>query len=387
MKKRIRWLILALLAIGLFARCQSESIVLRITVENPLEIVRASETIVIKLKDIKDRIPAINPVLLQISEANSGAVRVSQLVDNDEDGEHDDLLFQADFTAGETRTFLIRENAEKTAHKPESKVYAKFVPTRMDDFAWENDRIAYRMYGPALQATGEISSGVDVWVKSVRHLILDKWYQSGNDYHTDHGEGLDYYKVGPSCGCGGSAVWDGKQLIPSKNFTDWKIIANGPIRTIFVLAYAPWDFNGTQISEVKRISLDAGQNLNRFESFFSADEDAKELTCAIGIVRREGEGDTASDLAKGWLGYWEPGHKKYGNTGCGIVVNPSRIIEIKEIDNHNLVIAKGESGKPVVYFAGAAWSKSGDFANAQQWYKYMEEFALSLQSPIKVQIQ
>jgi len=29
--------------------------------------------------------------------------------------------------------------------------------------AWENDRIAFRTYGPALQATGEKAVGYDIW--------------------------------------------------------------------------------------------------------------------------------------------------------------------------------------------------------------------------------
>ena len=43
-----------------------------------------------------------------------------------------------------------------------AKVFGRHVPERKDDFAWENDRIAFRMYGPALEADGEISSGIDV---------------------------------------------------------------------------------------------------------------------------------------------------------------------------------------------------------------------------------
>ena len=77
------------------------------------------------------------------------------------------------------------------------KTFCRFVPERMDDFAWESDRIAHRMYGPALiTGEGTISSGVDVWVKSTRNMIINKWYKSG-EYHADHGEGLDGYSVRP----------------------------------------------------------------------------------------------------------------------------------------------------------------------------------------------
>ena len=29
--------------------------------------------------------------------------------------------------------------------------YARFVPEREDDFAWENDLVAFRAYGPAMR--------------------------------------------------------------------------------------------------------------------------------------------------------------------------------------------------------------------------------------------
>jgi len=38
---------------------------------------------------------------------------------------------------------------------------------------------------------------------------------------------------------------------------------------MFELSYEPWDANGLRISEVKRITLDAGQQFNRFESSYT----------------------------------------------------------------------------------------------------------------------
>ena len=50
-------------------------------------------------------------------------------------------------------------------------------PERKDDFAWENDRGAYRVYGPALEATGERSFGIDVWTKNTPDPVVnDRYY-------------------------------------------------------------------------------------------------------------------------------------------------------------------------------------------------------------------
>ena len=91
-----------------------------------------------------------------------------------------------------------------TAQTSEPNTFCRFVPERSDDFAWENDKIAFRAYGPALHASGE-NSGIDCWLKRVDYPIINKWYKEnaeGKSYHKDHGEGYDPYKVGASRGCG-----------------------------------------------------------------------------------------------------------------------------------------------------------------------------------------
>ena len=85
---------------------------------------------------------------------------------------------------------------------------------RRDDFAWENDRIAHRMYGKALETWAQeplTSSAVDVWFKRTRRLVINDWYMV-DDYHRDHGEGADMYSAGKSRGCGGNGIWDAGKL-------------------------------------------------------------------------------------------------------------------------------------------------------------------------------
>jgi hypothetical protein len=89
------------------------------------------------------------------------------------------------------------------------------------------------------------SSGIDVWAKRVRYLIVDRWYIRGhNNYHKDNGEGFDFYSVGTGRGCGGTGIWDGKVLHVSHEWSSWRVYANGPLRSVFELTYAPWDAGG-----------------------------------------------------------------------------------------------------------------------------------------------
>ena len=251
--------------------------------------------------------------------------------------------------------------------------YGTFMPQRKDDFAWENDRIAFRVYGPALEATGEISSGIDVWAKRTRKPIVEKWYYLAA-YHKDHGEGLDMYKVGPSRGCGGTGIWRDGKLYVANNFTTWRVIEDGPARVVFELSYAPFNAGGIRVSETRRFSLATGTNLNRIETRFDWDGAPDALQVAIGIVKREGGG--APDFAKdgSWMAYWEPAQNSDGTIGCGVVMTtPAKPMDTPE---QALLLATVKRGQPLVYYAGAGWTRSGDFPDKEAWVRYISDSAV-----------
>ena len=139
-------------------------------------------------------------------------------------------------------------------------VFGKMYPTRKDDIAWENDRGAYRVYGPALQRTGERSFGVDVWTKNTPEIVVedrytadydgnilkniyskrkqgDKWREEDlrTSFHLDHGNGLDCYSVGPTLGCGTPALLDGKKLIMPYCYKDYDILDNARLKILAIL--------------------------------------------------------------------------------------------------------------------------------------------------------
>ena len=212
---------------------------------------------------------------------------------------------------------------------PKSLVYGRVVPERKDDFAWENDKVAYRVYGPALQATGEISSGIDVWSKRVSDLIINDWYAKDAEgqrtkdptltYHTDTGQGLDSYDVGLTRGCGGTAIESGGKFFVSKNYTSAEILANGPIRFQFRLRYAAWQAGGAEVSEEKIITLDAGAHLNRVQSTFSF-EGVPSVRAGIGLATHA-HAEISENPHEGILSVWEPlTDSSAGMDGTGIVL-------------------------------------------------------------------
>ncbi|MCX7050212.1 MAG: DUF4861 family protein, partial [Candidatus Sumerlaeota bacterium] len=233
---------------------------------------------------------------------------------------------------------------------------------------------------------GAISCGVDVWAKRTRSLIINKWYSRGN-YSYDNGEGLDFYTVGSGLGCGASGVWAAGKLWHAKNFAKQKLIANGPVRAVFELAYPSYNAGATTVTETRRISLDAGSNLSRFEvTFNTVPPTTSALTCVAGIARHRGM-ESATNPSKAWLATWETQYGASGAfLGCGIVMNPNLLTQFTEDYAHHYMVAKAETGKPFVYYAGAGWTRSGDFEDYEPWKAYLNQFARRLLEPVKVKI-
>jgi hypothetical protein len=332
---------------------------------------------------------------VRVIDLQSNAAVVSQLVDNDSDGNNDELIFQSSFKPNETKRFKIVVSEGSKEETPSKNVtYGRFVPERIDDFAWENDLVAFRTYGPEAQRLvdanekgGTLSSGIDCWLKRVDYPIIDKWYKKyvdGGTYHKDDGEGYDPYHVGASRGCGGIGIWKNDSLYVSKNFVTHKIIANGPLRTIFELTYAPWKVDSIAIEESKRISIDLGSQMSRVEVILNYTNKLPNVT--IGITQHDKKGEVKMDTLKGLYRYWETIDDS--ELGTGVVTDPANVQ--RSIDyrtnkkdlSHIYIVRKPE--KQHVYYTGFAWKKAGKINSPQQWDEYLIHFAKRLSSPLEV---
>ncbi len=323
---------------------------------------------------------------ITVNDAGSGQELVAQPLDLDGDGSMDLLIFQSDFEPGQVKKFRVSLGDRHHPTKEQFKAYGRFVRERFDDFAWENDRIAHRMYGPALETWQReplTSSTVDIWCKRTPRLVINDWYMADN-YHADTGEGADFYSAGKSRGVGGSGIWEDNQLFVSRNFMDSKVLANGPIRVVFELVYAPWVVKGRRIAETKRISLDAGQNLNRFESIYLLDA-PRDLSFAAGI-KKHPQSTVEFSQDAGFIRTWEPVSKEDGFVGAAIVAPADQKVQRAEDQLNYLLVMQTAPAKPGVYYAGFGWDKAGQFRNAQEWDAHLRAFSERLRSPLKVTV-
>ena len=359
-----------------------------VTAENPLATERRDEVISVPWSSVSGLMSSPSLKRLKATDA-SGRELLSQVIDNDGDGKNDAFLFLADFWPKEKKVFSIR--ADSSLIKVSPRVAIRHDDPR-DDIAWESDRIAFRIYGEGLKKTSSAmsSNGIDVWPKSVHALVVEKWYTKGHDaYHIDTGEGADFFDVGETLGAGGTGLWIGDTLYRADNFKSWKIIANGPVRAIFELRYDPFGPSSRKVSEVKRVTIDAGQNLYKSESFFRTDG-GTQIPYAIGLVKRPGmRGIMSREKSWSWLSGWGPVAPKnggHGELGTAVLIPSLQLTDWKEISNHYLGVGKAASEAATTHYIGAGWTASGDFPTPQSWWAYLDAAADRLANPITVTV-
>ncbi len=263
--------------------------------------------------------------------------------------------------------------------------YCRFVPERSDDFAWENDKVAFRVYGPAL-AKGNENNGIDCWCKRVSYPIVDKWYrlnqQEKLSYHQDRGEGSDFYHVGKSRGCGSTAIWiDGKMHLPNV-YKAWKVVKVTPSESIFTLSYE-YEIAERRIKEEKTISISLGQRLFKSESVFTEKGKPVALEIAIGLTTHDQRGLATLQPKLGWMSVWEDHHGKNGKLGTGVVMDPKFIQSMQEIkskqpdESHAVLLCRTDAQGKTVHYAGFGWTKAKGIKTSEEWHDYLKSFIKS----------
>lgn len=274
------------------------------------------------------------------------------------------------------------EATEVEATSADISTYARFVPERKDDFAFENDLIAFRMYGPAARSGSE-NAGLDCWLKRVDYPIIDKWYKQAleqdKSYHTDWGEGLDNYHVGSSAGCGSSALWLNGAREPLEAFVRYEIISVDTQKSEFKLFYEK-EVAGDVYTEERHIEIELGKRLFKTtSSYLKNGEIASDLPVAIGLSTHDEKADVYWQKDMGYVATWEV-IDDYG-LGTAVMLAPDLITEYKQVFSngekdlgHALLIANTDENGQITYYAGYGWEKAQKITSIEQWMAYLNNF-------------
>ena len=269
---------------------------------------------------------------------------------------------------------------EKDAQDQTLMAYGRFVPEREDDFAWENDKVAFRIYGPNSGGKGPLS-GVDAWFKKVDYSIVDKWYAEqlqGKSYHIDHGEGHDIYHVGPSRGVGGTAIWVDGVAYPAAMFKSYEVLRSGGDVVEFTVQYE-WNTPLGAVAESKTISLALGSQLYEVNSVFTLDGEPASLPIAIGLATHDEAAEVFSNTEGGRISTWEI--MEGNGVGTGVLMAPGSTKEIlhapsEEKDaSHIWLITASDDNGALTFSAGFAWQVAGEISSSEQWNDYLDTAA------------
>jgi pectinesterase len=356
---------------------------IRITIKNPSDFARRSETIELNWQKIVSLNPGLTPGTVAVFLGKTQIPR--QCIDETGDGVPDLLLFQVDLLPHAAQSLRV-ESVKHPKDFP-SCVDARFELPR-EDVAWESDRIAFRIYGPALAA--DVNNGVDVWVKRVRSLIVDKWYSASaaakkDTYHEDHGEGADFFSVGRTLGAGGCAVAKGDTLYQPGVFTSQAVIATGPVRALFTVTYGKGTIDGVPFNEVKQFAIDAGHNLNRIQVTYTGIGSNDSLRFVAGLVKRKGV-VCQYDSASAWMALWGQVNDDPVNEylGTGIVLPREGLTGMKDLKDQYLLAGRVRDGVAITYYAGAGWTRSGDFKTQDDWVRLLQQWSSRLIEPVVI---
>lgn len=268
--------------------------------------------------------------------------------------------------AGETAPpSMLPAPADRTA-----RAAVTVADYRYDDLMWENDRTAHRIYGHALEAAEPPSgSGIDSWGKKVVWPYMDRQLRT-RDYHSDLGEGLDFYNVGQGRGAGGLGIWHDNKLWTSRNYKTHRVLKNGPDVADFEVDYALWPVDVTRRAwETRRFTLLLGTHFTRMVSTISSDR-PEPLLVGIGIGKKTtgSGGDLTVDRKKGLLSWWGPDDPVRGRMAVALRVDPAMIAEVRQDADNHLVLLRVTPGQPFVYYSGSAWSRGqGGFTDRAAW--------------------
>ena len=351
-----------------------------VTISNPSTKDRKGELISLDWKSIQTAYPSIDTTNFKIVNKTTKKELSWQLEKKGGDAIVN-LLVQVDLPANGTLVLQLQKG--KSALVP-VKTYGRYVPERKDDFAWENDKIAFRMYGKELEKTPkEMAYGMDVWVKSTDRMVINERYKRGK-YHENQGDGMDYYHVGLTLGAGNIAPMIKDSIYYDGTYARYKVLDNGPLRTSFQLEYNEWNAAGMKLRATKTITLDAGTHFNKVEVAYAGDTMAA-LPLVVGIIKRKEQGTMLLDELNGTMAYWEPLHGEDGITGVGsFLLEPATAIKVTA--TQLLMQTSTSKAKPFVYYTGAAWNKAGVFTDAAAWFSHVQLSKEKLLQPLQVEI-
>lgn len=385
-----------------------------LTVTNSLGVSRANEVVEINVAILSALLDEADNFI--ITDADGNEIPSQQTYDGK-------IIFQAGVAANGKSIYYAKAGEPQDYEK---QATGRLFTERGDEFGWENDRVAYRIYGHGAAV------GYDLFNKSTPKLMLDYWYASEQNqemrsvskqlhdrgyhdladqvynafcYHIDHGEGMDCYTVGPTLGGGANALVnpDGSLCLP-KCYQKFEILENGPLRFSVLLTYPEIEYKGHKVVEQRVISLSAGSQFNKVTVTYKGLPSSADMASGV-VVHKQNPSAYVLNKSVAYVGYEDLGDasvynkkyadelsKKMGRIYVGTVY-PGKIQDARFLEGvngiavgHALGYTTVRSAEPSVYYFGCGWSENPNtgLKSLADWEACLASFAKVVQSPLRV---
>ena len=281
------------------------------------------------------------------------------------------------------------------------KVYGRYVPERKDDFAWENEYAAFRMYGPALLPENP-SNGIDLWLKNSPALVIDTMYgrelKDHRPYHINYDGNLDCYKVGHTAGCGGLVIIANDSLWTGGPYNQWEILTQTNDTFAFRLTYDSIQVSTQWVRAELTVTAEAGTLWNKAEVVLTnlspslvapikielgggiyAHDSIDNLWLSDAGNRIGYAEDALSDKQAAQMNYDYNGSTSQGRAYIALCLSDAEQYGI--IDNTLYLVRNYHYGDTLTYFFGACWSEWRDGDNAfltdDDWFTTIQTGAIA----------
>ncbi len=355
-----------------------------------------------------------------------------QLDDIDGDGNWDELFFLLDFAAKEQTKISLEWISEKIAFpkrtnirfgvrasldsqvKPASSdtFYADelpgvmgYQPYQTDGPSWENDKVGFRHYLDGRNSKDVF--GKKISAMSPDSVGINKEGVTEDNYHVMEDWGRDILSVGKSVGIGGFGLKIGDTLarigvtqadsLNNVDETRFEILSDGHIKALMKYEYKNWQpeaFDRSyQVHELSTIwpGMYAFKNQVSFNGL-KGDEIA-----VVGLVNS----NTEKPLTKLEVGNYtvlythdKQTYEKEWHLGLALLVPTEIFIRFSEAPKEGrfsqtyLAELELQEGKPIEYFAVAAWELSDPgFAKESYFKDYLIGLADQLSAEIEFSVQ
>jgi Domain of unknown function (DUF4861) len=389
---------------------------------NTLNIHRTDELIVLKRDFIENKIGNIANGYLPVVKDQQGNIIPFQCDDLDHDGSWDEFVFLGNLKAKEKVTLLLatidsskvavfgprayvrlrKKMADATFGK---RLQQETMPVKLaaNDFrknpvplyqtegpAWENDRVAFRLYF-------DVRNAKDIFGKTTSRMVMDSIGLLYDNYHQQAPWGMDILKVGTSLGAGALAL-----QVKTKNDEDslvrlggdipgtvvYRCIANGPLRALIELRYENCMYQQQKFTVIERINIMAGSY--GYESLVSMQGDAP-LGIATGIVNLKSD-KYYSENVSGITMLYTHGKQSENNDNLGMaILTKEKNVFVREMPETGSGITQTYTmllGANSVFRFYSGWEASDKrFATRDGFKDYLRDEAARWYQPVVVQIE